>query len=174
MKKGIICCLVVLAVIVIALNAAPKQTEVHSLTDYAYSELESGTIYRADDLLVVDIFAERTESKNGRTTNVINYYLTAFHDKDDRLVVAVLSVDDDDDVFFRLSDYAYDDSQEIGDYYLNGYVKTGSTMASMSGELKKYYNEALDAYGPAMGTYTVTPEYILRYYCNASTDPLKR
>lgn len=173
-KKGIIVCLVVLAVIVIALNAEPGQTEVHSLADYAYSELESSTIYRADDVTIIDAFAVRTESRYDVTTNVIDYYLMAYRDKNDRLVMAVLKVDDDDEIFSRLSLYSKDDSQNIGDCILNGYVKTGGKLANLDTKLKKYYNDAVDYYGPILEEYFTAPEYLFTYHCNAYTDPLKR
>lgn len=63
MKKVLIGLLIIVALVVgINLfedNAQPKQTQVYNLSDYAYTELENGTIYRADDLVVVDKFAER-------------------------------------------------------------------------------------------------------------------
>ncbi len=174
MKKGIIVCLVVLAVIVIALNAEPKQTEVHSLADYAYSELESGTIYRADDLLIISSFAYNTHKVNNVITNVTDYYLMTYRDKNDRLVMAVLKVDDDDEISSRLSLYNNDDSQNIGDCILNGYVKTGGKLENLDTKLKKYYNDAVDYYGPILEEYFTAPEYIFTYHCNAYTDPLKR
>lgn len=83
-----------------------------------------------------------------------------YRDKNDRLVV-VLEVDDDDEISSRLSAYHNDDSQNIGDCHLNGYVKTGRTLASMSSDLKGYYNKALDNYGPALGEYIAAPDHTI-------------
>jgi len=173
-KKVVIGCLVAVAVIIIALNAEPKQTEVHSLSDYAYSELENGMIYRADDVVIIDAFAVTKESKYDVTTNVIDNYLMAFRDKNDRLVVAILKVDDDDEIFSRLSAYHNDASQDIGDCLLTGYIKTEGKQENLRSELKNHYNKAIDYYGPILEEYFATSEYVFTYHCNALTDPLKR
>lgn len=171
-KKTIIGCLAVLALILLAYCAASNQTGIQGLSGYAYTELESGVIYQADDLTVVSRLAANTHEVNDAAKNVADYYLAFFHDRNDCLVAAILSVDDSDDIYARLSDDMMDENRNIGDCLVNGYVKTGSSLTSVSNELKKYYHEALDSYGPVLGEYSASLEYMLVYYCNGYSDPL--
>lgn len=173
-KKVLISCLAVLALILavrrIQSDKTPKQTQVYSLSDYAYTELEGSTVYRADDMVVVDSYARNRHTVNGKVTNTTMYYLVLFYDKNDRPVVAGLSVDDDDSIYTALLQYSLDDDQLIGDYVLNGYVKTSKNTNT---ELTQYFNEAIDQYGPVLDEYLVSPEWMLVYHCGALEDPLK-
>lgn len=174
MKKLLIVCLVGFALLFginwIQENKTPKQTQVYSLSDYAYSELEDRTIYKADDMTVVDSFAQKTHTVNGKVTNITEYYLVTYRDKNDRLVAGALSVDDDDSISFRLSMYASDDSQNIGDCVLNDYIKTKKNTNS---ELTQYYEDAIDKYGPILGEYLARSPWMFEYHCSSSTNPLK-
>ncbi len=164
MKKILIYGLVVLALILgvnlIQENSAPKQTQVFSLSDYAYSELEESTIYKANELTVVDMFAQNTHKVNGIATNTTDFYLVTFRDEDDRLVTAILSVDDDDDIYNRLSFYTIDERQGIGDCVVRGYVKTKN---NSNPKLTQYFDEALDEYVDLLGENLVSPQWILVY-----------
>lgn len=165
----IIGCLTFFALMILVYCVASDQTGIHSLSDYAYTELESGTIYKADDLTVVSRFAVNTREAGA---NVTDYYLTVFHDRNDCPVAAVLSVDGNDDVYTRLSEYILEEDQNIGDCFVRGYVKTGGSLANLNYELRKDYNEALAAYGNALGEPVASLEYMLVYYCNGYSDPL--
>lgn len=174
MKKLLICCLVGFALLFginwIQDSTAPKQTQVFSLSDYAYSELEERIIYKADNMTVVDRFAQQTRTTNGRVTGKTDYYLVTYRDKNDRLVAAILSVDDDDGIYLSLSLYANDEKQNIGDRVLNGYIKTRS---NTNAKLTQYFNEAIDKYGPVLNEYLVSPQWMLEYRCGPNSDPLK-
>lgn len=174
MKKILISCLVVVALVFgvdwIQKSTAPKQTQVYSLSDYAYTELEEKIIYKVEDLIVVDSFAQNKHTVNGKVTNTTDYYLVIFRDKNDCLVAAALSVDDDDSIYFPISRYAADDSQSIGDYVVNGYVKT---QKNANTKLTQYYEEAIDKYGPVLGENMFSSQWILEYHCDALEDPLK-
>ncbi len=168
-EKIIISCLALLALMILVYCVTSNQTGIHSLSDYACTELESNTIYKADDLTVVSRFAVNTREAGA---NVTDYYLTVFHDRNDCPVAAVLSVDDNDDIYARLSEYILGKDQNIGDCFVRGYVKTGGSLANLNYELRKYYNEALAAYGNALGEPVASLEYMLVYYCNGYSDPL--
>ncbi len=168
-EKMIIGCLVFLALMLLVSCAASNRMGIQSLSGCAYTELESGTVYKADDLTVVSRLAVNTREAGA---NVTDYYLAVFHDRNDRLAAAVLSVDDNDDVYARLSEYILEEDQNMGDCFVRGYVKTGSSLISMAYELRKDYNEALAAYGNALGEPIASLEYMLVYYCNGYSDPL--
>ncbi len=169
MKKTIVGSLAFLALILLASCAAFNQTGIQSLSDYAYTELESGTVYKVDDLTVISRLAVNTHEA---AANVTDYYLTVFHDRNDCLVAAVLSVDDNDDIYARLYDDITEEDQDIGDCFVSGYVKIGGSLTSMNYELRKCYNEAPDVYGNALGEHIASLKYMLVYYCNGYSDPL--
>ncbi len=158
-----------LALMILFYCVASNQTGIHSLSGCAYTELESNTIYKADDLTVVSRLAVNTREAGA---NVTDYYLTVFHDRNDCLAAAVLSVDNNDDIYDRLANYMAGEDQNIGDCFVRGYVKTGCSLANLNYELRNYYNEALAAYGNALGEPVASLEYMLVYYCNGYSDPL--
>lgn len=148
-------------------SAAPKQTEVFGLSDYAYSELESGKFYRMDDVTVVDNFAKQTQKVDGKVTSTTAYYLVTYRDTENRLVAAPLAVEDKDSISYMLYAYASDYSQNIGDCCINGYVKTHGLISS---DLRQYFDEAVDKYGLALEEYLVKTDYLLDY--DGGTNPL--
>lgn len=174
MKKLLIYCAAFIALLFcinwIQESKMPKQTQVYSLSDYAYTDLEERTIYKVNDLMVVDLFAHNKQTVNGKVTNTTDYYLVIFRDRNDRLVAAALSVDDDDSIYSSLSWYAADESQNIGDYVVNGYVKT---QKNSNTKLTQYFDEAIDKYGPVLDEYFVKSQYMLQYHCGAYENPLK-
>lgn len=174
MKKVLIGLLIIVALVVgINLfedNAQPKQTQVYSLSDYAYTELENGIIYRAEDLMVVDTFAKQEHKVNGKVTATTDYYVVIFWDKNDQLTAAMLSVEDDDDIHSKLFRYVIDETQSIGDCVLDGYVKT---VKNTNTELTQYFEESLSEYGAVLDKFIARPQWMFKYHCNALEDPLK-
>lgn len=96
--------------------------------------------------------------------------MVIFRDKSDRLSAAMLAVEDDDDIHFQLFWYVMDESQNIGDCVLDGYVKT---VKNTNTELAQYFEEALNEYGPVLDEYIARPQWMFKYHCNALEDPLK-
>lgn len=168
-KKMIIGCLALLALMLLASCAAFDQTGIQSLSDFACTELESGTIYKAEDLTAVSRLAVKTHEE---AADVTDYYLAFFRDRNDCLAAAVLSVDDKDDIYDRLSDDIAEEDRGIGDCFVRGCVKIGGSLTDMDYELRKCYNEALETYESALGEPIASLEYIFVYYCNGYSDPL--
>ncbi len=168
-EKMMIGCLALLALMLLASCAAFDQTGIQSLSDFACTGLESGTIYKSEDLAVISRLAVNTHEE---AADVTDYYLTVFHDRNDCLAAAVLLVDDKDDIYDRLSDDAIKEDRGIGDCFVRGYVKTGGSLTDMDYELRKCYNEALETYESALGEHIASLEYVLVYYCSGYSDPL--
>lgn len=168
----IIGCLTFFALIILVCCVNPSQTGIHGLSDYAYTELECNTIYKADDLTVVSRLAANIHGVDDPAASATDYYLAFFHDRNDCPVAAVLLVDDNDDIYARLANYMENEDQNIGDCFVNGYVKIGDSLTDLDYELKKYYSEALDTHGLIPGECMASLEYMLVYYCNGYSDPL--
>lgn len=153
-KKNImpICILVVIVLLLVVIwmkdNVRPDPAQVSSLSDCAYSELKDSTYYNANEVMVVDHFA--TSLNNGNNTA---YYLVTFRDADDRLVAAILSVDNDNDIYGSIINNSRG-------YVVNGYVKT---WYSGNAELTQYFHEALKQYADILNEDPVSPQWILAY-----------
>ena len=150
----------------------PSQTVVHGLSDFSYTQIEKGMIYEAEELTVVDIYAESTE--NGKV--VEQYYLVVFRDANDRLVAASMPIQSDDDIYWKLNWYAGDTSQSIGDCMVVCYVKatTVSDSTTNQAKLKEYFSDAVSEYTETFGEPLFPLEWQLDYYCAIGEDPLAK
>lgn len=174
MKKMVIGCLVVLVLMLgadrIMKGSKPKQTQVDDLSTVSYTQMESGTIYRASELTVVDCYAY--DSYGDQTT--VEYYLVVFRDASNRLVAASMPVTTSDDIYIRLSFYASNESMNIGDCELDCYVKADRWYTSSGdlAELKEYFSESVATYSAVFGETLYPLEWELNYHCGSTEDPL--
>lgn len=168
----IIGCLIFLALGIFVYCATSDQTGIRSLSDCPYTELESGALYKAEDLTVISRFAAEPDEAGDASASVTDYYLTVFYDKTACPVAAVLSVDDNDDIYARLSGDMTNEDPAVGDCPVTGYVKIGDRLANLNDGWDKDYREALAAHGFHPDEYMACLEYMLVYDCNGYSDPL--
>lgn len=175
-KKTIWILAVVLIVAFLMSNqeSKPKQTQVHDLSTLSYSQLESGMIYKASELVVVDSYANKTS--NGKIT--VRYYLAVFYDCNGQLMAVSMPIYGSDDVNYQLLRYAESDTQGIGDCILNCYVKTtrrtaGTGNSGDNNELERYFMESVDTYSEVLGENLIPLEWAFTYHCGNAEDPLK-
>lgn len=157
-----------------ATDSAPAQTQVYDLSNLMYTEVTSGSIYQATDLLVIDCFAESTE--NGKTD--VMYYLVAFEDYNGRIIAASMPVQTTDTIYWELLRYASNESAQIGDCVVDCYVRaqpnTTGISTTNSQKVLQYFSEAVEQYGDILGDTLIPLELTLSYYCAISADPLTK
>lgn len=182
LDKWIVGCLTVLVGIFLcalilgnsASDSAPTQTQVYDLSNLMYTELTSGTIYQATDLLVIDCFAESTE--NGKTDAM--YYLVAFKDYNGRIIAASMPVYTTDAIYWELLRYASDGSAQIGDCVVDCYARaqpnTTGISTTNSQKVLQYFSEAVEQYSGVLGDTLIPLELVFSYHCDISADPLAK
>lgn len=176
MKKWIIGALMAVLLCQIAYrigeDATPAQTVVYGLSDVSYTQMESGNIYKASDLTVVDSYAY---SYYGDKTTV-EYYLVVFRDGNGRLVAASMPVYASDEIYPKLSYYDSNENARIGECVLDCYVKVVRFYESNGNldELKGYFAEAVSEYGAVLGETLFPLEWELKYYCSIEENPLSK
>lgn len=170
MKKITIAALVILLLLSAAgCTNKTKQTQVYDVDSLSYTELESGMIYKASELVIVDSFAYQTYNNK---TNVC-YYLAVFYDSNGRLVAVNMPVYGSDDIYYELMNYSEDDSQVIGDCIVNCYVKA-STYVSDKDEVDQYFQEAIATYSEVLGENMIPLDCAFYYHCGSTEDPLNQ
>lgn len=171
-ETAVIGCLTFLMLIAFVCCPVCNQTGIRALSDCAYAELESGAIYQAGDLKIASRLAANIQEVGDTADSVTDCYLAFFHDRNGCLVAAVLSVDDNDDIYARLSDVTASEEQAAGACFVNGRVKIGDRVSTLGSEGMKAYDRALAVNAVSLDECFVSLEYVLVYDCNGYSDPL--
>ncbi len=103
---------------------------------------QTGDIYDLGDCLIIDEYAS-TEYKNKSTDH---FFLAATSDKENKLVVFSLMVNEDDDVYPDFQQYISDRNAQIGSLTLPVVARASELNISGFEETKGFYDQALPHY----------------------------
>lgn len=156
--------------IVSLVNAFSSLETPVDIVDADITALKNGTVYRINELYVVDSYAEYGETGNffsDEITKVESLYFTCLlFGEDDTLYSVSLQTKPNDDIVTDINTYLADDKQFVGDLVLDGYftARTGA----VSGDLLEYYNESVSLYKEALELTQINTNLV--YECNGDTD----
>ncbi len=161
---GILFPLIGMGLCVDSFSPIPTPVDISSISP---EEIEPDSIYKADDLYVVDVYAEYTETERftKRVVKVEKQYFLCMLFIDDTAYMISIQTKPTDDVMTRINAYLNDDEQGFGDLSVNGYFKADK----LTGEVKQFYDEAVefyDVYGLGLTPLQVN----LVYECDGNTD----
>lgn len=167
MKKvrAIITALVVavLGVVLLTMNVSTSQDSV-DLAEISAGDLENKTLYYAEDLIVMDVFATM-EDKD------VLYVAVMFEDEAGEYVVVNMPVNNGDAIWEDVNDYLDDYSQEMGDYVINCYVVT-ETNVNVDNKLIQFFDEWVDDFeGMVDFSVETNTEVRFNYLCDEDGDP---
>ena len=108
------------AAIFVSVVALKGPAELKKVSEIKASEMSTDYSYYFDELIIYDHYMTQSggDSGNGK------YYLVAFYGEDDRLYVASLYAEKDEDMKTKLWDYAKDPETQFGDLIVSGCFKT--------------------------------------------------
>lgn len=142
---------------------------IFSLTDFPSAKVQEDGVYIAQDLVIIDSFAFMKKTST-------QYYLAVYFDANHDAVAVRFVTKKSDPIYSQLNRYLKDDSQQIGDCVLNCYVKvSANTMSNSSdtGELRQYFDEAVEEYEQALGMSFQRLDLRFSYLCGLSEDPIQ-
>lgn len=108
--------LVLFGIILLVVPTTDTSGSPEDLSRISYQDVEKDQIYYVEDLLVADQFAVLNDDD-------VIYMLVMFQDQDGKMVAANMPLNDTSPIWDDVQDYLNDDSQIIGDYSINCYVK---------------------------------------------------
>lgn len=108
--------LVMFGIILLVVPTTDTSRAPEDLSQISYRDVEKDQIYYVEDLLMADQFAVLND-------NDVVYMMVMFQDQDGKVVAANMPLNDSSPIWDDVQDYLSDDSQSIGDYSINCYVK---------------------------------------------------
>ena len=144
MGKKILACIVAVAMIMMGViyftaDFGVPESEPVSLSSISGFDIENNTIYRAKELVLVDVFAHLE-------SNSVQYFLVEFVDSNGQRVVANMPMNKSSELWTMANDYLDDPNMYIGDCVLDGYIKTENFYEGDNGELARYFKEGVADY----------------------------
>jgi len=103
-------------IILLVVPTTDTSKDPEDLSQISYRDVEKDQIYYVEDLLVADQFAVLND-------NDVVYMMVMFQDQDGKVVAANMPLNDSSPIWDDVQDYLNDESQIIGDYSINCYVK---------------------------------------------------
>ncbi|MBQ9762690.1 MAG: SHOCT domain-containing protein [Oscillospiraceae bacterium] len=133
------------------------------LSEVSRSDLEAGTVYLADELVVVDCFAEALNTD-------MDYYFILFKDANGLTIPMTMPVGKASPIRDELEAYINDSTKKPGDLVLEGYVKLEKDVDE-DGKLFNFFNEALENYQAQTFDLMVRTNFRMVYVCGPEGDP---
>lgn len=134
-----------------------------SLSEVSYTELVTGTVYYAEDLVIADSYAEMEDGS-------VVYFLVIFTDGSGNEVAVTMPMNKSNPLWNQAHAYLNDPTMYIGDFTVDCYVKAESNYASDS-DLFRFYDEYVSDL--RVGGYMLRSDSGMRlsYVCGPYEDP---